>query len=265
MATYKIYCDESRQAKGQGKHMLLGSIWILQEYGWGFVNEFEGYCENTLRLARSMGHMKWESVPTKPAGKYYEAYKKLVDLYFTYNSEKIISFRAIVVDKGLYDFKHPVFHSGDYEAGFYNLYCQLVLNWIQADSTYHVRAASRTIKKSFPHDSEEFRLHLLRNKINDKFEQRVYRHFRPSLVELPIASVESRPAKSRRLIQLADILMGAVGSHWNNEHTQTNASKGRLFLANHIAKRLGRDSLKFETGWEDKVFNVFYFDTSKSF
>ncbi len=245
--------------------MLLGSIWIQQEYGLKFVNEFESHSNNVLKLGCPMGHMKWASVPTKPTGKYYEAYKKLVDLYFAFNSKNIMSFRALIVDKGLYDFQHPVFHLGDYEAGFYNLYCQLILNWIHKDSTYHIRAGSRTIKKSFPQDSEEFRLHLLRNKINDKFEQKVYRYYRPSFVKRPIASVESRPAKDRRLIQLADILMGAVGFHWNNEHARPNCSKGKLLLASHVAQKLGRNHLKFETKLDDKLFNVFYFDTRKSF
>lgn len=261
MPIFKIYCDESRQNIGQ--YMLVGGVWIQQEYGWNYVNEFEDFCKSQLGLVCPMGHMKWQKVPSKPEGKYFEAYKKLVDLYFDYNSQNIMFFRTLIADRNLYNFSHPIYHLGDYERGFYNLYCQLILNWIQKNNVYHIRVAKRPIKKLFPADNEKFRLYLLQRKINNKFMQKICKYYYSS-IKPPVLSIESRLAKSRRLIQIADILMGAVGFYWNKEHLKDNCKEGKLYLAKYIAQKIDQENLIFETRWDNKKFNIFYFDTNKS-
>jgi len=177
-------------------------------------------------------------------------------------------FRALVVDITQYDFKNEFFYEGDYEKGFYNLYCQLILNGLQKNNSYYIRAANRNIKKVDPNDSEQLRLISLKEKLNNKFERQLNKYIYQSgyryTVNPPVVSIESRPAKTRRLIQLADILMGAVGFHWNDEHIKSNARLGKVDLANYIAGRLGRNSLKFTTNWNDRKLNVFFFDVSKS-
>lgn len=220
MAEYKIYCDESRQTGF--RYMLVGGVWILKKEGWNFVNDFERFCEKDLGMVRPMGHMKWTKVPTSNQDKYYRAYEKLVDLYFCYNKKNLMSFRTLVVDVTQYDFKNEIFYEGDYERGFYNLYCQLILNWLQKDNIYYIRIAKRNITKADKNDCEELRLINLKEKLNSKFERQinkyVYQYGYKYAVNPPVVSIEPRPAKIRRLIQLADILMGAVGFYWNNEH-----------------------------------------------
>ena len=79
----------------------------------------------------------------------------------------------------------------------------------------------------------------------------------------PVLTVEPRKAKSRRLIQLADILMGSVGYHWNDEHFKNKTKDGKVYLANYIAKKLGRRNLKFTTNWNNRKFNIFYMKVDK--
>lgn len=265
MSIYKIYCDESRQ--NEGKYMLVGGIWILKEEGWNFVHDFENYCSKVLRLEQPLGHMKWSKVPPTPSSLIYKAYEALVDIYFDYNNADKMFFRVLIVERKSYDFKHPRFYSGDYEEGFYNLYCQLILNCLRKNNEYHIRVAKRNIKKAFPTDCEELRLMFLKEKINERFKWKLNKHwkiygFRD--VNPPVKTIEARSAKERRLIQLADILMGAVGFYWNGEHSKTNPRLGKITLAQHIAKKLGRNDLLFTTGWNDRTFNVFFFDTTKS-
>lgn len=261
MALYKVYCDESRQT--DSKYILVGGIWIIKDKGWDFVNDFEKFCKEKLDIKGSMGHMKWTKVPPKPEGKYFQAYKKLIDLYFDYNIKNEMSFRVLVADRDCYNFTHETYYQGDYEEGFYNLYCQLLLNWIQKENEYHIRVASRNVQKEFPEDCEEFRLGQLMQKVNKKLEMRLGRNFFLNWKPL-VKTIESRKAKDRRLIQLADIFMGAVGFHWNSEHLKNNARPGKVELASYIASKLNRKSLCFKTEWNDNRFNIFYFDTSKS-
>jgi len=260
--SYKVYCDESRQ--DVGKYMLLGGIWIRKEKGWQFVNDFENYCRDHIGLPQPLMHMKWGKVPTTASGKYYEAYKYLVDLYFSYNNNNDMFFRALVTDRAKYDCKHPVYYGGDYESGFYNLYCQLILYWLEKGCQYHIRPAQRPIKKAFEDDRESLRLEALKDKLNHRFAQRISRSYKSSRLLPPVLTVEPRPAKERRIIQIADILMGAVGYSWNKEHLRSNARKGKLALVKHIASYLKREDLCFETDWRDRRFNIFHFDTDKT-
>ncbi|ABB14583.1 conserved domain protein [Carboxydothermus hydrogenoformans Z-2901] len=211
--------------------------------------------------------MKWTKVPPSANSKYFKAYEKLVDLYFEYNSKNIMFFRTLIVNKNDYDFTHEKFYKGDYEEGFYNLYCQLILNWLQKSNEYHIRIAHRPIKKASRDDCEEFRLNWLKEKLNNKFESTINKYswfFGYQKVKPPVITIESREARERRLIQIADILMGAVGFYWNKEHLKSNVRNGKLTLAKYIASKLGRNDLLFTTKWNDKRFNIFLFDTSKT-
>jgi len=73
----------------------------------------------------------------------------------------------------------------------------------------------------------------------------------------PVKSVEDRPAKERLLIQLTDVLMGAVGYHWNEEHLKEEASAGKKYLAGYIARKLGWSDLSRETAKAYHRFNIF--------
>lgn len=255
--TYKVYCDESRQTGH--KYMLLGGVWIRQDKGWDFVNDFEDFCCSKLGFKTPVGHMKWTKEPTKPTERYYEAYKKLVDLYFEYNRQGVMYYRTIVVDASKYDPCHKIFYNGDYEKGFYTLYQQLLLNWIGKDKEYHIRIATRNIKKISEADCENIRLTQLKNSLNNKLRKRLHNYN----IE-PVKTIESRQASERRLIQIVDILTGAVGFFWNGEHLSQNVRLGKLYLAKHIANKLGKEDLIFETSWDNTTFNIFYLDLSKS-
>lgn len=262
--TYKIYCDESCQIGH--KYFLLGGMWIREDYGWTFYNDFEEYCRYELNFSKPLGHMKWTKVPSKACGKYYEAYKKLVDLYFDYNERGIMKFRTIITDTSLYDFEHSVYYGGDYEAGFYNLYCYLLLSWIDISCKYKIRIASRNVKKITENDCEKLRLLQLKNKIDYKLHKKLTNNFiKDYAYNSPIINIESRAAKERRLIQITDILLGAVAYYWNKHFMQENCREGKTYLAAYISSKMGREDLCYMSNWnETNGINIFYFDTEKS-
>ncbi len=169
-------------------------------------------------------------------------------------------FRTIVTDRSKYDCEHPVYYDGEYESGFYNLYCQLILYWLEKDAQYHIRPAQRPIKKAFKNDCESLRLEALKSKLNHRFSQRMSKYYKSKVLP-PVLTIEPRSAKERRIIQIADILMGAVGYCWNKEHMRSDARKGKLALAKHIASHMNREDLCFDTDWRDRKYNTFHFDT----
>lgn len=257
MSVYKIYCDESRQ--NNCEYHLIGGVWIQAESGWDFVNDFHSLCRTRLGILPA--HMKWTNVPSKPTSKYYGFYTDLIDLYFDYNRQGKMCFRTIIADRD-YVIDHDIHHSGDAEVGFYKLYYQLILHTLSVDSFYHLRIAKRPVSKKAQDMGEMERLNDLKNALNNGVRKKYTERgifFSRDLV----LSIQARMAKERVLIQLADIMMGATGYHWNKEHLKERASEGKVSLSKYIASKLGRENLCFITYASNRNFNVFHLKPRK--
>lgn len=250
MATFKVYCDESRQT-GKHRFRLVGSVWVRADVARQFVEEFRERCQ---RLGGHAGHLTFKK-NTPPRSVYMRYYEALVDLYFEYAEMNQMSFRTIVVARENFQFDHPMHANGDFEIGLSQLYYHLLVHWLTGDDEFHIRIAERGFAKSSPlTPAEHFRNLLVilnngYNKLNGYPDPRRY----------PVKSVEPRPARARRLIQLTDVLMGAVGYHWNEEHLKPGSSAGKTHLASYIARKLGWKDLRRVTAKENHRFNIFHF------
>lgn len=231
----------------------MGGIWIQKEYGWPFVDEFHNLC--IMNTGIIPGHIKWKKVPPpKPDSKLFRCYTLLVDLYFKYNRQGKMFFKTIITDSN-YDFAHKIYNQGDPEVGFYKLYYLMILPTLSPGNEYHIRVADKTVSKKYSALAQEDRLEELRRCLNNGFIKKSGYQYWDDLV----ISIEPRPARERRLIQLADLLMGAVGFHWNGLHCLPDAKIGKIYLANYIARHLGRCNLCFRTSSTDRTFNIFRF------
>lgn len=202
--------------------------------------------------------MKWANVPSKASSKYMRFYTDIIDLYFKYNAAGYMYFRAVVVNPTYQD-AHPIFNNSDPEEGFYKLYYQLIYHTLRPEHRYHIRPAYRDVSKKVKELDATARLEELRSSLNHA----INRDNNYSLDVLPVLSIAHRFAKDRRLIQLADIFMGAVGYHWNGLHMQEDANEGKTYLASYIASKLGREDLRFFTPPYDRQFNIFHFIPGK--
>jgi hypothetical protein len=71
-----------------------------------------------------------------------------------------------------------------------------------------------------------------------------------------VKSVEACDSKTSELLQLADVIMGAVGFHNNEWHRQPNAAKHRVDLADLIARKAGRRDLMQDTAYTRGNFRI---------
>lgn len=228
---------------------MIGGIWVIKGYEKQFEEEFHNHC--MLHLGKLPTLMKWGLVP--PLGnKYMGFYTGLVDFYFQYNQEGCLFFKTIVAPP-TYDMDHPIYHDGDFEEGFYKLYYELLLHSLRFEHIYHIRIGKRSPSKKRKPLSENDRLYVLKDALNKGVKRKIYWMSIPEVV----ASVESRKAVDYRLMQLADIFMGAIGYQKNNLHEKANANKAKVFLANYICEKLGKRDLCFGTKWDDRIFNIF--------
>ncbi len=210
---YNLYCDEASTTGA--RYMLIGGLWV----------PWEG--EPGVRLVLSevrarhnlLAEMKW----TKVSQTMLPAYKDFVDVFFDNAS---LSFKCIVVDTHILDYR--TFHGGDRELGFYKFYFQLVSRNLAPDNLYWLFTDERKNRKPY-------RLAVLKLTVNRWWK-------RQADVE-PLRNVEPRRSHDEDLIQLADILLGAVAYAWN----QRQGSPAKLSLVAHIAQRLSWPTLYLAT------------------
>lgn len=235
----RIFTDESRQTKF--RYMIIGGIWLPDAVMADFEDDvYQARKDHGMQGA----HMKW----TKVSNARLTAYMDFVDVFFKWYNRRQAQFRCILVDTTEYPLDSPI-NQGDAELGFYKFYYQLLLHGMEPTSNYLVTLASRT-------DKQRDRLQTLHLVLNRGLRKKYQVDFSP------VRHVESKQAENSNGIQLADIIMGAVGYHWHDLHMRPEASVPKKALAAHIAHRLGRRHLKFSTP-PSATFNIWRFKSER--
>lgn len=220
----EVYCDESCQEhfakRPAGEYfVLIGSIWAKAEDRPVLKQRIEA-----LRQQHGIfGEAKWGRVSKRAL----PFYKELVDLFF--DSE--LRFRVMVIRTDELDIS---WHDNNVELMFYKFYYFMLRGWLDDCNDYRIFTDVRT--NSLPGRIKELE-RILRN-----------------AALTSSVSLQAIPSRESALMQLADVLTGAVGYKYHG-HT-TGAAK--LELIQHIEQRLGRQVNIGMPKSEDK-FNVFRF------
>ena len=223
---FEVYCDESRQeffgARGPvapGHFVLIGGIWIQAE-------ERSTYKSGIARLRASHnvhGEFKWSRV-SPSRGQFY------LDLVRYFFDQRGMRFRCLVLPA---DQLHAVpFHDGDNELMFYKFYYQLLHHWVMDSNRYRVFVDAKT-------NRVPQRLAKLREVLQN------------SNRSAEIASVQALRSQEVDLLQLADLLIGAVGYKFH----RGAASAAKVAVVKAIEDALGRPIAPTSKGIEK--FNVF--------
>jgi hypothetical protein len=209
---FSIFLDES--CTNGDRYMAIGGVWVTPQ------------CEAALRSQvarireecgmRPTGEFKWVKLSSS---KVHPAYPKLVDAFFSAGECR---FNAIVVDR-----LDPGFNRGvDGELDYYKSMHWLVRRRIERDAAYRLFVDRRT-------NQRKDRLTELRDVLNNaaRLETRIARDF--------VKEVAARDSRDDCLIQLADVLVGAVCFHMNAKHQRDGASAAKCGMAEAIARRAG--------------------------
>lgn len=221
----EIYCDESRPEvifgeNSTDRYMVIGGIWIPHNSRQNIKEEIKQLKEKH----RLYGEIKWRNVaPSK-----IDFYLELVDLFF---NNPDLRFRCIVVDSFSVDLE--TYHDSDSELGFYKFYYQLLKHWIETGENYWIFLDHK--KNKLPD-----RLHTLKRFLN-----------RSTLGN--VNEIQAIESKESLLIQLADVLMGAVGYKFHNKNT----SEAKLRIVSKIEEHIGRP-IQNGTYRNTHKFNIFW-------
>ena len=226
---YEIYCDEScweaLYDKDSHQYASIGGIWIPAEKR----QEIKTLIGNLKTKYGLKGEMKWNHICPKSV----EMYKELVNLFF---DDDQIRFRAICIKAA--DVNHERFNSGNGELGFYKFYFQLIHHWVLMGNSYQIFVDYKT--NGYQHRVKELGT-ILNN---------------ASTAEL--TQIQALPSEESVLIQLADVMTGAVASVFNSSKSKSSAKQA---IRDLIKSRLGHCITG--TPVDETKFNVFKINLRK--
>jgi len=227
----EIYCDESRQDLFNNKNSItennryicIGGIWIESE----IREKVKSDIKVIQKKHNVFGEFKWKTVtPSK-----YEFYKELVELFFNYDDK--IKFRCVVIDAKQVDMK--TYNNSDSELGFYKFYYQLLTYWINNKNQYKIYTDYKVNRKND-------RLNDLKLILNNK-----------SRSSTTVQLIQAINSKESLLLQLEDVLMGAVAYKYNFGDSGKAMAKNNLIgVIEDILKTKITDNNRY-----NNKFNIF--------
>jgi hypothetical protein len=234
---HHVYCDES-QTSG-ARFTVYGGI-ILPAKNVGRVME----AVESIRFNRGMFHeVKWEKVSRRD----FDGYKALVDMTFDLLSSRHMSFKSVVFDSHdrmyLRDRRHT-------DEGFYKLYYYFLLHKFGP----YAQTREHSLYVYLDERKTNYKLSTLHTILNNGIAMK-WARLGPRVVK----TVEPRTSHRSALIQLADVLMGAVGYQCNGLDRRTDASPHKVALAKHIAAKAGLKTLTVQTPWAKRDFEIWMF------
>lgn len=238
-----IFADESNTDKA--RYMLIGGIWVDEETYKRVVDECKRFkLENNWSEATKFN---WKNLSKKTLPQYCQ----FIDIFFKYN----LQFNCIIIDRKDVDLKAN--ENKDSELGFYKFYYQLLRQNSQKGTPYYIYLDRRN-------NREPTRLEVLKVFLQKDTHKPNWLGIIQTDKGIDVKTIEFVNSCTYELIQFSDLLMGAIGFHYNKRHLIPNASIHKIEFADYLAKKIRRKDLIFNTGREGyKNLNLWLFKSNK--
>ena len=218
--TYNIYCDESCYLENDhNKYMLLGSVSVA-------FNQLKRHNERIKDIKNKhnfYNEIKWTGVSNSK----YQFYKELIEYFF----DTDLRFRAVIVDKS--QIKNDEFGQ-DFDTFYWKMYYQLLIHRKNSEFNYNVYL---DIKDTL----SAVKVKKLREILNIKYG--IFRN------------VQNIHSKESIMMQLTDLLMGAISYELNND---TKKVVAKVNLIDKIKQRCSNQDLHISSNYLEKKFNLFF-------
>ncbi len=226
---YNIYCDESCHLEHDNqKYMVLGGI-ICEKSDRNIIKK------DILNIKKRYGisarsEIKWNKVsPSK-----LEYYKELVNYFFDNDNLRL---RAVVIDKS--QLNHKLFNQ-THDDWYYKMYYYLLINLVEPKQENYIYLDIKDTKSS---SKVEGLKKYLSFKLMD-YDFNV------------IKNIQSINSQESTIMQLADLLIGAIGYRNRKVYDNEDCSWAKKELMMHVINRSGY-SLTKNTMLSEKKFNLF--------
>jgi hypothetical protein len=237
---FNIYSDESRY-RGE-RFLLFGALWLRKSEVPSFegkiraLRESEGYINDAGVRVPFLGEFKWTKAGSK---RYLHVYKKLIDIFFEGLDEAQIRTCIMLVDTQDPTFKSYNNINGD---GFYRFLYQLYLHNSRVPGIYNIYPDRIT------NPTHHVNLHELRRSLSYSLRTKFSPMVNPA--HLPVQFLrEIRPidSKSTDILQIVDVVMGAIGFYQNRCFEIEGANQFKVELMKYVLdKIIYSGALKFD-------------------
>ena len=246
-----MFCDESSQNLRQ---YVIGGVYFSPsdpEGGDVVVSRLEQQLTETKdRFALEPGTLKWAKVPSD--GQYLEGYKEFLTVFL---EEKRFYFKCMVVDRSKYPLDSRAFMQKDPLLGYLKFYCVFL-----ADG----------FLRRYPEHFFDVRIHQYQDRpghtvtdLERTVEARFVKRAQPPKRYLDYCRVRSMPLEGSNLLQLTDILVGAVAFVWNDGRERVSKrSNARRELVELIESKR-QMKLDQPTSAATLGINIWRFESSK--
>lgn len=219
MKTFNLYCDESCHLENDHKKfMFLGSI----SSAYNQVKLHSEKIQGIKRKHNFYGEIKWANVSRSK----FHFYMELIDYFFSTD----LKFRCIGVEKS--KINNGKFNQS-FDDFYYKMYYQLLNHNIDSRYSYN---AYLDIKDTL----SAFKVRKLREILNIKYS--VFRN------------IQNIRSQESLLLQLADLIMGAI-SYFHNNEEKLNISKVKI-----IEKIQSHSKLDLSKTNYDPKINLFFIE-----
>lgn len=222
---FDVYCDESRpdlltSTHPNGKYVVIGSLWLEASRRAEYKQAIHSFRD----IHQVGGEFKWQKVSLSRI----QFYESLIDWFVAQGLA--VRFRCILIS---HDQLNWQMHEGDRELGFYKFYYQMLHHWILDFNCYSIFCDHKS------------------NRVMNRLEA-LRRCLSYANLTSEVSQVQSVRSEESVLIQLTDVLTGAISAKFNHSLRSGSAKSA---LVERLESRLGHPLQATNRG--EQKFNIF--------
>lgn len=211
-----LFCDESSQSNA--RFMVIGGV-ITPFENVEIISEHINQKKSDLGLN---SEVKW----TKITNQKQREYQELTNYFFSLCNNDKLHFKCIIIDNHRIDNRQ--YNAGNRELGFFKFYYQLLLHsfgrWYSDECELHVLLDQKSTNQSL----DDFR-EILNNGIASRY----------SISSRPYKQVEFRDSKLTPILQLNDLVIGAIAHRKNGLHNLSECRESKKLISQQVIEMAG--------------------------
>ncbi len=233
-----VACDESGIDPSK-KYLVIGSAWISKEN----LVELEKRVTEIRLKEKCWGEIEWKKVKNSTSNAMFKVYKDFIDLAF---QDLSIFFHFVVVEKSLLDMVK--YHNDSLELVRFKFMQMLLSRHAENFLDPKGRRGLHIVFDSF--DMNE----------RARGEAAKIRSFIERRLDGPIEHLQPCASHICSLIQICDLLTGAIASSWNEPPSKISSKKEKLIKI--IEEKSGK-VLKSRTLVTERKFNIWVWQPTR--
>jgi hypothetical protein len=216
---FAFYADES--GISQDRFTVVGGLCMHRSTAEEVYASISKYRSDT----NMKSELKWSKVSNQKINEY----KSLVDLFFALNNTNHIQFHSVIFDS--HKANHSKYNQGDRDIGLSKLYYDLLLHKF-VKTCGHSGSLFACLDKRLSSTPLEH----LRSMLNSTAARD---HAMP---HKPLAQLVSRDSKADCILQMNDVILGAVCCVRNGRHLLADTRQAKRSIAEYVLEKSGLDT-----------------------